>query len=466
MRPKPANPGSVGATLPTPSLQEVPDLIVEPRATTAQAPPVSDAGLWTDSELDLFDEGPSAGVAELDFGLELEPLASGSSVALSAGSPLSEAVGPASSAQPRSFAGPAASSPVAPRSDLPWPLGTTPQTDQLAVDLDEVRRLAGFGEPPSSIFAAPPYALRVLLQRRRLRMREREAARELREAEKARDDVLVEVARKCRPELEANDRYGSLAREFAVHEGLVAEQRAALEEADAGLHAAEADIDAQLAVVDQERQGARAELEKRERELAELEARLARVTAQAKRLDIERRALLDVARRKLGPEGGELPPEVAGPLGELEARSAALAPELAEREREVTAGKARLREAQSGLDLLDAKRRRVAAQKTMQLAERTRERERRAEALREAEGAERAALVAVAQAVLAMKGHVAVDEARLEALRQLDARVARAAYAVECVRLALLGYDGSAVRNGYVLTALLLIVLIGVVLLR
>lgn len=475
MAPKPADTDVVGA-----SAEEVPDLVVEPRAApttsgraaragaavAASMPSTGEAfeldfgsagdgslatgpaspaaaplfgGPMLGSEFELFDEGSSSAAAELDFGFDLEPIA--------AAAPVSAApvVAPASRAQ---------------RSDAPWPVGTTPHPDDLAVDLGAVRQLAAFGDAPG-FFGSPVYALRVALRRRTLRAREREAAAELRRVENAREDVLVEVAKACRAPLEANDRYGSLAREFSAHERLIGEHVAALDEADAGLHAVATEIDTQLEAVERERSVALEELTSRQREVTEREAELGRVAARAKRLDIERRALLDVARRKLGPQGGELPPEVVGPLGEIDARAAALAPELAELQRRVSEGKARQADAQRELELIDAKGKRLTAQKTMQLTERQSERERRARALAEARGAERTALVAVAQAVLAMKGHVTVDEKSLTDLRELDARVTQAAYEVEEVRLALRAFDGSAVQNGYVFTALLLLVAVG-----
>lgn len=425
-------------------------------ASRAAAPIPSFGGPMLESDFELFDEGPNSAAAELDFGFDLEPIA-GAALAPSPGAASSRGAVPAAGAA--SLRGRSVR-PTPQRSDLPWPVGTTPHPDDLAVDLAGVRQLAGFGDPPGSFLGSPVYALRVALRRRALRSLERDAAAELRRAESARDDVLVEVARECRAQLEANDRYGSLAREFIAHERLIEEHKAALAEAEAGLHALATDIDAQLEAVERERASALEQLQGRERDGAELEAQLSRVAAQAKRLDIERRALLDVARRKLGPQGGELPPEISGPLGELDARTAALAPELAEHQRRVSAGQTRLGEARRELELIDAKARRLSAQKTMQLAERQAERQRRAQVLSEAHSAERAALVAVAQAVLGMKGHVGVDEARLVALRELDARVTRAAERLQQVRLGQHAFDSGAVHNGYVFAAVLVLLVV------
>lgn len=470
MRPKPTNPELVGT-----STVEVPDLIVEHRpapvaqksaagtGTAGMAMPTGgsfeldlgatrDVGIdaapataptlfggpLLDSEFELFDEGPGGATAEVDFGLDLEPAAP---------------------------TGPVSAAVAAPPSDVPWPVGATPDSDDLAVDLDEARRIAAFGNPPSSFLGTPLYALRVALRLRALRAQEQQAQTALLRAETARDDVLVDLARSSRAQLEANDRYGSLAEEFRAHERLIEEHVAAVEEADAGLHAAETDITAQIEAVERERSAAQRELQRREGELAELQTQLDRRTAQSKRLDIERRALLDVARRKLGPQGGELPPEVAGPLEQIDARAAVLAPKLNEQRRHVAESKARLLDARHNLDSVDTKLRSLVARKSMTLAERQAERERRARALTDAHADERTALVAVARAILGMKGHVTVGEDSLATQRDLDARVREAAYELEKVRLALRAYDGNAARNGYVFATLVVLVVVGAIML-
>lgn len=460
--PKPTYPDRVGV-----SPEEVPDLIVQPRPapvsqkraafgssmsvtlpatgdfelelepTNGAAPPMTSPPLFggstLDSELVLFDEAGGA-AADLDLGFDLEPAAP---------------------------TGPAPATASARASDVPWPVGTTPHPDELAVDLDEVRRLAAFGKPPRSFLSAPPYALRVALRLRALRALEQQKKAALLHAETARDDVLVALARSCRAQLEANDRYGSLAGEFRAHERRVEEHVAALEEADAGLHAAESDIGAQLVAVEHERAVAHRQVQRHESEFAELETQLERLTAQSKRLDIERRALLDVARRKLGPQGGELPPDVTGPLEQIEARAAALAPKLEEQRQRVAEGKARLLEARRNLERIDGQIRSLTAKKSMTLAERQAERESRAQALADARAAERAALTGVARAVLGMKGHIPVSEDTLATLREHDARVREAAYELETARLALRAYDENAVRQGCIVAAIVLLLVVG-----
>lgn len=406
-------------------------------ATPRTSPPLF-GGPLLDSELELFDEGPGGAAAELDLGFDLEPAAP---------------TGPVSAAAP------------AQQLDVPWPAGTTPDPDELTVDLDEVRRLAAFGNPPSSLLGTPLYALRVALRLRTLRALEQQAKTALLRAEAARDDALVDLARSCRAQLEANDRYGSLAGEFRAHERLIEEHVVALEEAEAGLHAAETDITAQLEAAERERSNARQELQRRESELAELDTHLDRLTAQSKRIDIERRALLDVARRRLGPQGGALPPEVAGPLERLDARAAALAPELEEQRQRVAEGKMRLSEARRNLEPIDAQIRSLIARKSMTLTERQAEREVRARALADARANERKALADVARAVLGMKGHVTVSEGALTTLRELDACARQAAHELEKVRLALRAYDGNAVRHGYVLATLVVLLVVGTIVL-
>lgn len=431
---------------------EIPDLVIEPSAgrpaasarvsaaqvTAAQVTVSSPldlelggdptqpscGGTILTSDIDLFGGAATDDVFEL--GLELEPLAA----------PLSGSPGTANARG------------AASRATAPWPTGTTPGEEELQIAPTEVERLAAFGAAPSFLLATPVYAVRVWRRRRVLQAQTAVAQRSFDELERARDDAVARIAEAVRPLLDGNDRYHTSMLELRTHEGAIADAEADLSASDAELQAQESDLEGRL-------EEAATRLRTQEQTTAEerggvdaARGRLGRVEVQQKRLEIERRALLDVARRKLGPEGGALPPEVATPLAQLEAREAALRPGLDQARGELEAAQTRLTATERAAeltrrDLLELRGRRdaAAARRHQAVAERSR-------SLDEARARRRGTLLELGRAVLAMRGHVPVDEESLESVRVLDARVREAATQLERLRLAPLACDSVAMQRG------------------
>ncbi|NLE86057.1 MAG: hypothetical protein GX607_06625 [Myxococcales bacterium] len=444
---------------------EIPDLVVEPPTKPAATATATTAPAFLELDLGPRESGPpifgdTAPLPELDpfgsddaraplafsgdtsfelvdgtidgafeLGLELEPLAC---------APPGSAHGATGQI---SEGAPAASPP-------PWPTGVTPRDEELPVVPEEIRSLAGFGAPPSFLFATPIYALRVWRRRRALGVRVAEARRALGALEKERDERVMHVAETARARLEGDARHHTLMLELRAHEAAIAEGEAALSSSAAELEERTRELERQLDELAETLRDQGASVDRARDEVRAIEGRLERVEGRHKRIEIERRALLDVARRKLGPAGGALPPEMVGPLAELDAREAALRPELEEARATLEAARARRDAAVSARELTHQRALEVRARRDAFTNRRTQELAGPTRALEEARARRSTALVELGRAVLAQRGHVPVDEALLEPLRVLDAQVRVAAAELQRLRLARAAYDEPAARRG------------------
>lgn len=93
--------------------------------------------------------------------------------------------------------------------DLTWPTGSTPSRARLLLDTVEVKKLAGFGEPPD-FWLTPWYAVRVARRRRLLLAQLNQIDPALTRAEAERDRLVQGLAERVRPELERNRDFQSL----------------------------------------------------------------------------------------------------------------------------------------------------------------------------------------------------------------------------------------------------------------
>lgn len=351
-----------------------------------------------------------------------------------------------------------------------WPTGVTPHEDDLRLDPLEITITADFGQAPDGTLLMPLYALRVWQRQRELRALAAAAQAELRAAEARRDDLLVDFALHCRSALERNDRCRGLLAELERIEALARDRESALGKAQAGLEGSLSELNARRDALARERAIA-AEAVRSAQEVAARAAEVrSRHEAQSKRIEIERRAVLDVARQKLGPAGGALPRELAARLAELDAREAALAPETARlaAERDQFAGI--LRDAEAQLATVDRIARQVeddvrhvGARGRGELAQRT-------EGLGSAERERRGALVTVGQRVLETRGELfSVESSRLDALHAADEAVRARLMNVVKLGRALHAYDTGAAKKGRAVLAgmaLVTLVLLALVVLR
>jgi len=332
-----------------------------------------------------------------------------------------------------------------------WPHGHTRPTDQLPIDPADVTLIAGYGPAPVNAVLSPAYAYRVLARRSPIKKAMARLHAELTAAELARDAELMQLSTELRPALEANDAFRRLLEPIRDVERMAGERSAALSEADAGYREQMARFDAELA----ERRGAEAKAEAFYREKVELadnaKNELRRAEAKHQRVQIEIRGVLDVARQALGPAGGDMRPEHAAKLAELQARATALEPELAQaKTKHATAAKEQ-DDAQAEVRLVQGQIRQVERQKASAGSSLEKQLSVRAQSVSEAEKQRRDALADVARAVLAARGAVAVPEPRLHAVRSHDKSVEAAAMRLETHVRALDSYDRERVKQGIIL---------------
>ncbi len=121
----------------------------------------------------------------------------------------------------------------------------------LEIDAYEVRALADYGEPPHGIVQAVPYAIRVTLRRRELRRALATVRTALTEAERRRDDRLVELGQQMRPVIEGNPELEQAAAPLAVAEKTKQAREAALQSASGEFRERVAGIDRDIAAQDE-----------------------------------------------------------------------------------------------------------------------------------------------------------------------------------------------------------------------
>jgi hypothetical protein len=332
-----------------------------------------------------------------------------------------------------------------------WPHGHTRPTDQLPIDPAEVTLAAGYGPAPVNAVLAPVYAYRVLSRRSPIKKATALYHAELTSAELARDLELVELANELRPVLEANDAFRRLLEPIRDVERVAGERSAALSEADAGYREQMARFDAELAQLRDAEAKAEAFYQEKAKVADSAHNELRRAEAKHQRAQIEIRGVLDVARQALGPAGGDMPPEHAAKLAELQARATALAPELLQAKTAHGTAAKEQANAQAEVRRIQGQARQLERQKASAGSSLEKQLSVRAQSASQAEQQRRDAMADVARAVLAARGAVAVPEPRMQALRGHDKSVEAAAIRLETLVRALDSYDRPRVKQGIIL---------------
>jgi hypothetical protein len=332
-----------------------------------------------------------------------------------------------------------------------WPQGHTRPVDQLPIDPGEVTLTAGYGPAPVNALSSPMYAYRVLSRRSPIKKATARCHAELTSAELARDLELMQLSNDLRPALEANDAFRRLLEPIREVERRAGERSAALSEADAGYREQMARFDAEIAQLREAEAQAEAFYGDRAKLADTTESELRRAEAKHQRVQIEIRGVLDVARQALGPAGGDMAPEHAAKLAELQARASSLTPELTQAN--VIHGTAAKEQdnAQAEVRRIQGQIRQVERQKANARSSLEKQLSVRAQSVSEAEKQRREAMANVARAVLAARGAVAVPEPRLQALREHDKSVEAAAIRLETHVRALDSYDRRRVKQGIIL---------------
>lgn len=347
----------------------------------------------------------------------------------------------------------------------PWPTGELDRAG-LSVDAAEVRRVAAFGPVPRQWIAWPAYALRVRVRRRALRRLLEARRHDLAAAEAERDELLSRLAAGKRHEIEADPRLMPLLDTVRELERMAGEHGQALAGANAEYSARAQKLELELAARREPYAAATSAEQARVRGFVEREQAHKRLLTQQDRLRMEIRSAETVAAQAALAAGlpeGQLAPEHEAQLARLSEQATRLAGEQ-------TAQAAELQRARSELE--------GARRELAELARRVREveTERRAldrefkqrlaqgtQGFSEVERRRQDALADAGRALLKQRDSVSLGPDVLQGLIEADARVAKAALAVETHARAVTAYDRARVSDGdWILGAAVLVVVLAV----
>ena len=161
--------------------------------------------------------------------------------------------------------------------------------DRPSFDIDryEILALADFGAEPKSIVQAIPYAVRVFRRRRELRRALEGVRAALVEAEKRRDDRMIELGELLRPHVQTNDGLRRFAGALEAAEKTRMTRSSALAEVDASFKGRVSAIDQQIAALDAPLATAKAEADAKSKAAADAESLRQKHEARRKRMEIE-----------------------------------------------------------------------------------------------------------------------------------------------------------------------------------
>lgn len=328
------------------------------------------------------------------------------------------------------------------------PTGRAPEVEKLSLDPRELAILADYGEPPDSAALTLAYAYRVFTRQRELKHQLVPIVAERERAEAERAAVLAELARALRPAIEQIAEFRRFLAPVIELEQRAAARGQALESINAQLGAQHAELDAELArLATQLESEQRAEGEA-QRHYDEREANERRADAKLKRVQIEVRAVTQVAEQKLGPAGGATPTQEAAQLAELEGRAQALQPELLAARGALEQARQALSQARARVEALRQSQRQIGRKKQALGGAYEKELSLRTEGVSEAEREQRAALAELSCAVLSAPGTLAIPEAWLERVRSVSQRADALTVRAEMFRRAIVSYDARRARQG------------------
>jgi hypothetical protein len=329
-----------------------------------------------------------------------------------------------------------------------WPNGQAPARDRLLVDPVELALFAGYGEPPKSVHLTPLYAYRVFARQRELKHALARLDAEWQEAEAERESVLAELARAVRPEAEELEQFQRLFAPLIALEQVTSERSQSLSAVNAELSARTAALDAELTALNEQLAFEQAREADAQRLYNERDAAARRADAKLKRVQIEVRALMQLAEQKLGPQGGAVPEPEASQLAALKLRAEAAEPEANQTKAELQQAKLSLDQAAARVSATRRSERSLGRKKQTLVQRHHGELELRGRGHEESEEQQRSILSDLGRAVLAARGAVPVPEPWLERVRSSSQRAD--ALLLDCERhsRALIAYDRAQVAQG------------------
>jgi len=338
--------------------------------------------------------------------------------------------------------------PLASAAGPAWPTGRAPIASELVIDPHELSLLADYGDPPESVPLTVGYAYRVFTRQRELKHQLIPIASECERAQLEREATLAELARELRPAIEQVPEFRRFLAPLLEIEQRAAARGQALTSINRQLDSESAQLDAELAQIQRDVEVEQQREREAQREHDVREANAQRADAKLKRIQIELRAVTQVAEQKLGPQGGEVPEPEASKMADLRRRAEALGPELAHTRAEFEQAMQARREQQARRADLQRRERQVGRQKQALTGAYQKELSARSQGVSEVEIEQRAALVELARAALAGRGALDIPEAWLERVRGVSARADALIVRAEMQRRAIAAYDAGRARQG------------------
>ncbi len=334
------------------------------------------------------------------------------------------------------------------RTEAAWPSGRTRSAEQLPVDAVEVALTAGYGPAPESALLTPVYAYRVFTRQRVVRGLVKALHQQLAQAEAERDGSLAELATRLRPSLEASDTFRRLLEPIREVERMAGDRSQALSEADAGYRERMSKFEQALGSLREAEALAKVRVSSERALVDAAESEFRRAEAKHKRTQIEIRGVMDVARQAVGPAGGEMPQAQAEKLAELQAKAAALEPDVVRTKSALDAANQELQKAEGEVRRVQGDMKKVEREKAGVGGSLEKQLSVRVAGVSEAEQQKREALAEVARAVLASRGAVPVPDDVLAALTSQDQRVEKLAVRLETHVRALDAHDRDRAKLG------------------
>ncbi|MEI9954111.1 MAG: hypothetical protein WDO74_35350 [Pseudomonadota bacterium] len=334
--------------------------------------------------------------------------------------------------------------------DLPpsWPTGRAPDPAELKIDPLEIAILADYGDPPDRVPLTPAYAYRVFIRQRELKRQLVPIALECERAQSEREATLAELSRAVRPAIEKSTQFRRLISPLLELSQRASERGQALSAINAQLGSESGQLDAELAQIAGQRAALQLEEREAQRQYDDREATAKHADAKWKRVQIEIRAVMNVAEQKLGPAGGQIPDPEAAQLASLRQRAEGLEPEVKQTRVELDRAKQGLGQLHAQLDALRQGERQITRKKQALTAAYQKELSTRSQGVSETEIEQRAALAELARAILAARGTVEIPEAWLERVRGISERADKLLLRSELQRRAITSYDAQRARQG------------------
>jgi len=207
--------------------------------------------------------------------------------------------------------------------------GLAPLEEFVGPDPEAVTAFAAYGEVPTSIAAAPAYAIRAMRRRRELEAKLPETRARLADVTAARGEEYVKMVDRVRVGVVPEDALGRLVAPLAQYDQVTQQHEQALRQANAQLAGQLEEADRQIEALKTQRVALETKAAEADVALGRSAQQKSRAEASLKRVEIALRAAHEAARLAAGENAKFAPPEHAKKIKQLETEKQAKAAELA-----------------------------------------------------------------------------------------------------------------------------------------